>query len=97
MEKGDKIISKTPAGVEMGDVPTDGTYHQKRKVPGVFKSGVILEVRDSVIDYDSWDVIDEETGEQVYLGLGKVPYRDCYVENEAGIRGWVGEGALLPA
>ncbi len=88
---GTKVRSKTPAGVEMGAVSVNGDQHQKRTVTGVFKRGVVLKTRTIVIDYDRW----ASTDAPPYLGLGKVPYRDCYVRGKNGVEGWVGVGALV--
>lgn len=87
MKVGDTVTTKTPAGLQLADVPTDGDYHQKQNVTCVFKgTGKILMVKYITIDYDSWP--------GSYEGIGKVRYYNCLVKCDAGI-GWAGMGALI--
>jgi hypothetical protein len=84
---GDSVFPKTPAGLCLGHAPANGTYNQKVDTTCVFRGfGKVIEVVDIVIDYDYWD--------NEYQEIGKVPYRNCLVECEAGT-GWAGEGALV--
>lgn len=86
---GDKVTPKSPGGLQLADRPTNGEYEQYREVICVIKGeGIVMEVEDIVIDYDSWP--------DTYVDslLGKIDYRCCKVKCEAGI-GWAGEGALI--
>ena len=65
------------------------SYKQNIQSVCVFKGkGTVLEIKDIVIDYDSWGDDDQK--------IGKVPYRNCLVKCITGI-GWAGEGALVKA
>ena len=87
IQVGDRVTPKTKVGLQLGDNPHNGKYRQTRGVPCVFAGeGVVIDVKDIVIDYDSWP-------DSMYDGLGKVPYRNLLIRCETGT-GWAGEGAV---
>lgn len=88
LKKGDIVEPVTKAGLWLGDVPCDSTYKQVVKHACVLKGyGTILETKDIIIDYDSWE-------DSKYDGLGKIVYRNCLVLCDDGGKGWAGEGAI---
>jgi len=92
MNIGDKVIPKTPAGLWLADVPTNGEYNQITKEVCVFTGiGTVIDVFDCVIDYDEWDR--QKDDDDVKYDIGKVEYRSCLVQFEGG-QGWAGSGAL---
>lgn len=89
IEVGKIVKPKTPAGLQITDVPCNGDYYQKRNVVGVFIGyGTVVEVNDIVIDYDTWPDSKDH-------GLGKVEYRNCKIITNDGLVGWAGEVALV--
>ena len=91
---GDVVIPKTPAGVELADVATNGEYKQDLKTVCVFcGNGIVRDMKDCVIDYDIWDSFIEEEEEK--YNIGKINYTSYLVECSAGV-GWVGMGAIIP-
>lgn len=91
---GDIVSPVTPAGLWLADVPVDGSQGQSREsVCVLVGEGVVVEVCDVVVDYDSWEDVEIEGEIVTYRGLGTVPYRNLLVESEVG-RGWTGEGAV---
>lgn len=88
---GDIVTPKTPAGLWLGDSPTNGDKNQVVKEVSVFKgSGTVTEVYDCIIDYDEWNAGTEFEDPP----LGKVKYRSCFIQFEDG-QGWAGAGALV--
>lgn len=86
IEIGDKVTPVTPAGLCLSPVPITGKYKQRYDTSCVFTGvGTVIKRVAGVIDYDTWD--------DGYVGLGKVLYVNCFVECDEGI-GWAGEGAL---
>ena len=44
---GDRVRPRTMAGLELGDVPVNGEYNQKRNVPTVLKgTGIVIKIKD---------------------------------------------------
>lgn len=87
---GDIVTPKTPAGLWLADVPTNGDKTQVSKDVCVFKGlGRVTEVFDCVIDYDEWHAGTEFEEPS----LGAIEYRSCFVQFEGG-GGWAGEGAV---
>lgn len=88
MKIGDEVRPKTFAGLELADMPADGTYNQKRNPTCIFTGiGRVLKLHNVIIDYDTWST---QYAEQK---LGKVKYTNCFIECETG-KGWAGLGAL---
>jgi hypothetical protein len=88
-EVGDTLEPITKAGLCLADVPVNGDQNQKRNTVCVFRGrGVVLEVHDCVIDYDTW-TYENEKGQKVYDDIGKVHYRDYLIKCDAGV-GWGG-------
>lgn len=91
MNIGDFVTPKTPAGLWLADVATNGDKNQIRKEACVFRGvGVVTEVFDCIIDYDEWHAGTEFEE----FPLGKVKYRSCFVQFDSG-SGWAGHGALV--
>lgn len=90
---GAKVTPRTPAGLWLADVPCDGTQEQARQNACVLTGeGIVLDVQDIMIDYDTWsDVLGEVCSTK---GLGQVAYRSCLLQCTEGI-GWAGAGALV--
>lgn len=87
IEVGMTVIPKS-GGLELATIPCDGSYRQTLPIACVLRGfGTVIEVKDIIVDYDSWP-------NSMYEELGKIPYRNCLVQCDAGI-GWAGEGALL--
>jgi hypothetical protein len=91
MEKinvGDKVLPKSPGGLCLATVASTGEFLQKRDTSCIFvNEGIVIEVKDIIIDYSSWPDND-------YEKLGKILYRNCKVKCCNGV-GWAGEGALV--
>lgn len=84
---GDYVTPVTSAGLQLADIPVDGTYEQKRAVARIFRGiGRVVKTHDVIIDYDTWPSEDD-------FYLGKINYRDCLIECDAGT-GWGGAGAV---
>ena len=89
---GDRVTPKTPAGVATAQEPHNGVYEQRLTKSGVFRGeGVVVEIQDYVIDYDTWPDLEED--EVSYQGIGKVPARTLLVRFDGGL-GWVSQGAV---
>lgn len=91
---GSSASSVSPAGVQMAKTPSSGQPNERREVTGVFKSGVILDAKRIVIDYDQWPDCADEEGTISYKGIGRVSSYECLVRSEEGGCGWVAAGAL---
>jgi hypothetical protein len=81
IEVGDLVVPITKAGLQLTTMPLNGKYDQEGYVSCVFKGvGKVLEVRDVVVDYDSWP-------DSLYDGVGKITIRSCLIKCNSGI-GW---------
>lgn len=78
----------------MAKTPSTGKPDEHREITGVFKSGVILDAKRIVIDYDLWPDVEDAKGTISYKGIGRVYSYECLVRNENGERGWVGACAM---
>jgi len=84
---GDIVYPRTYVGLQLSSIPGDGVYKQGSEVVGVLRGqGVVIDTIDGIIDYDQWG------GD--YIGIGKLPYRNCLVKND-DVEGWCGSGALV--
>ena len=93
MKIGDKVTSKTKAGLWLADVPVNGEAKQQRNSVCVFKGiGVIVSAQETLIDYDKYDA--ESDDDLTHESIGVVTYRNYLVRCDAGV-GWAGEGALV--
>ena len=83
---GDVVEPVCIAGLWLGDIPINGDYHQLRVDSCLFRDiGTIIDVKECVIDYDTWP--------SLYEGLGKTKYTSYLIKCDAGI-GWAGEGSI---
>lgn len=74
----------------LANVPTDGNYYQKRDNVCVFKGkGKVLAIHKVIIDYDEWSKQDRINGVGDFGSIGKLEYKDYFIQCDAGI-GWGG-------
>lgn len=84
---GDVVYPKSSGGLELCNVPCDGTHDQNRPFTCYLKGkGRVIEVNEITIDYDTWP--------DTHEGVGKVVYQNCLIQCENGV-GWAGAGALV--
>ena len=93
---GDTIRSKTVAGVKITRDPSNGEHDQKSVIVGVFRFGIVVDVRPYIIAYSAWpDVVYEDGTVLSYSDLGDIEHTQYKVRDQAtGITGWVGAGAV---
>lgn len=88
IEVGTIVKPITEAGLWLSTEPYDGRHDQELRHACVLRGlGVVLEVKDVVVDYDTWPDSKDD-------GLGKVTIRCCYIRCTEG-KGW--GSAVVPA
>ena len=94
MKIGDKVTSKTKAGLWLADVPVNSEAAQQRNSVCVFKGiGVIVSAQETLLDYDKYNA-ESDDDDLTHESIGVVTYRNYLVRCDAGV-GWAGEGALV--
>jgi hypothetical protein len=94
MKRGDLVIPKTPAGLELSNEPHTNVDNSSG-VACVFKgTGRVLRSEQHFLDYEEYDRKHAADEEHVPCNIGKMKYTSLLIECDAG-QGWAGEGAVM--